>query len=43
LFSGEYDTVLVENNAAPVVIDAENGIVKHAKHVTELDRLACTV
>jgi len=43
LFSGEFDTVLVESNHPPKVIDAEAGIVLPPKHLTELDRLSITV
>ena len=43
MFSGEFETVLVESKAAPVVIDAEAGIILPPKHVTELDRLSHTV
>ena len=43
LFSGEFDTVLIESNEAPQVIDAAAGIVLPPKHLTELDRLAATV
>jgi hypothetical protein len=43
MFSGEFDTVLVESTEAPKVIDAQAGIFLPPKHVTELDRLACTV
>lgn len=43
LFSGEFDTVLMESNEAPKVIDAAAGIVMPPKNVTELDRLAATV
>jgi hypothetical protein len=43
MFSGEFETVLVESKAAPIVIDAEAGIILPPKHVTELDRLSHTV
>lgn len=43
LFTGEYDTVLVESTEEPKVIDAAAGIVLPPKHMTELDRLAVTV
>ena len=43
LFSGEFDTVLVESNEPPVVIDAAAGIILPPKNLTELDRLAATV
>ena len=43
LFSGEFDTVLIESSAPPKVIDAAAGIVLPPKHLTELDRLAVTV
>ena len=43
LFSGEFDTVLIESNEPPKVIDAAAGIVMPPKHLTELDRLAATV
>jgi len=43
LFSGEFDTVLIESQEAPRVIDAAAGIVLPPKHLTELDRLAATV
>ena len=43
LFSGEFDTVLIESDEAPKVIDAAAGIVLPPKHLTELDRLAATV
>ena len=43
LFSGEFDTVLVESNEPPTVIDAAAGIILPAKNLTELDRLAATV
>jgi len=43
LFSGEFDTVLIESNDPPQVIDAAAGIVLPPKHLTELDRLAATV
>ena len=40
LFTGEFDTVLFANSAAPVCVDAEMGVYMQAKPVTELDRLA---
>ena len=43
LFSGEFDTVLIESNEPPQVIDAAAGIVLPPKNLTELDRLAATV
>lgn len=43
LFSGEFDTVLIESDEPPKVIDAAAGIVLPPKHLTELDRLAATV
>lgn len=43
LFSGEFDSVLVESSEAPKVIDAAAGIVLPPKHLTELDRLAVVV
>ena len=43
LFSGEFDTVLIESHEAPQVIDAAAGIILPPKHMTELDRLAATV
>lgn len=43
LFSGEFDTVLIESKDPPTVIDAAAGIVLPPKHLTELDRLAATV
>jgi len=43
LFSGEFDTVLIESTDPPTVIDAAAGIVLPPKHLTELDRLAATV
>lgn len=43
LFSGEFDTVLIESNEPPKVIDAAAGIILPPKHLTELDRLAATV
>ena len=43
LFSGEFDTVLIESTEAPKVIDAAAGIVLPPKHLTELDRLAATI
>jgi len=43
LFSGEFDTVLIESNEPPQVIDAAAGIILPPKHLTELDRLAATV
>jgi len=43
LFSGEFDTVLIESRDPPKVIDAAAGIVLPPKHLTELDRLAATV
>ena len=43
MFSGEFETVLVESKAAPIVIDADAGIILPPKHVTELDRLSHTV
>jgi len=43
LFSGEFDTVLIESKDPPQVIDAAAGIVLPPKHLTELDRLAATV
>jgi hypothetical protein len=43
LFSGEFDTVLVESTEAPKVIDAAAGIILPPKHFTELDRLAVVV
>ena len=43
LFSGEFDTVLIESQEPPKVIDAAAGIILPPKHLTELDRLAATV
>ena len=43
LFSGEFDTVLVQSNEPPKVIDAAAGIILPPKNLTELDRLAATV
>ena len=43
LFSGEFDTVIVQSNEPPKVIDAAAGIILPPKHLTELDRLAATV
>lgn len=43
LFSGEFDTVLIESKEPAKVIDAAAGIVLPPKHLTELDRLAATV
>ena len=43
LFTGEFDTVLVESADEPKVIDAAAGIILPPKHLTELDRLAVTV
>ena len=43
LFSGEFDTVLVDSQEPPTVIDAASGIVLPPKNLTELDRLAVTV
>lgn len=43
MFSGEFETVLVESKDGPTVIDAEAGIVLPPKHVTELSRLSDTV
>ena len=43
LFSGEFDTVLIESQEPPKVIDAAAGIILPPKHLTELDRLAVTV
>lgn len=43
LFSGEFDTVLIESREPAKVIDAAAGIVLPPKHLTELDRLAATV
>jgi hypothetical protein len=43
LFSGEFDTVLIESDEPPKVIDAAAGIILPPKHLTELDRLAATV
>ena len=43
LFSGEFDTVLIESNEPPQVIDAAAGIILPPKNLTELDRLAATV
>lgn len=43
LFTGEFDTVLVESNEEPKVIDAAAGIILPPKHLTELDRLSVTV
>lgn len=40
LFTGEFDTVLFANTAAPVCVDAEMGVYMQAKPITELDRLA---
>jgi hypothetical protein len=43
LFSGEFDTVIVESTEAPKVIDAAHGIILPPKHLTELDRLSYVV
>ena len=43
LFSGEFDSVLVESNEAPKVIDAAAGIILPPKHLTEMDRLSVVV
>ena len=43
MFTGEFDTVLCESNEGPTVIDAAAGIILPPKHLTELDRLRCTV
>jgi hypothetical protein len=43
LFSGEFDTVLIESSEPAKVIDAVMGIILPPKHLTELDRLAVTV
>lgn len=43
LFTGEFDTILIESNDPPKVIDAAAGIVLPPRHLTELDRLAVTV
>lgn len=43
LFTGEFDTVLVQSHEKPKVIDAAAGIVLPPKHLTELDRLAVVV
>ena len=43
LFTGEFDTVLIESSQPPKVIDAAAGIILPPKHLTELDRLAVTV
>ena len=43
MFSGEFETVLVESKAPPTVIDAEAGIILPPKHITELDRLSHAV
>jgi len=43
LFSGEFDTILIESKELPRVIDAAAGIILPPKHLTELDRLAATV
>jgi hypothetical protein len=43
MFSGEFETVLVESKCGPTVIDAEAGIILPPKHTTELDRLSHTV
>jgi len=43
LFSGEYDTILIESKEPPKVIDAAAGIILQPKHLTELDRLSATV
>ena len=43
LFSGEFDTVVFESQESPKIIDAANGIILPAKHLTELDRLAFVV
>ena len=43
LFSGEFDTILIESNEPPKVIDAAAGIILPPKNLTELDRLAATV
>ena len=43
LFSGEFDTVLIESKEPPKVLDAAAGLILPPKHLTELDRLAATV
>ena len=43
LFTGEFDTVLIESTEAPKVIDAMTGIILQPKHLTELERLAFCV
>lgn len=43
LFSGEFDTIIIESKEEPKVIDAAAGIVLPPKHLTELDRLSVTV
>jgi hypothetical protein len=43
LFSGEFDTILVESTEAPKIIDAAAGIILPPKHFTELDRLSVVV
>lgn len=43
LFSGEFDTVLLESNEDPIVVDALQGIILPPKHLTELDRLTYVV
>lgn len=43
LFSGEFDTILMESKDTPKVLDANAGIILPPKHVTELDRLSATV
>ena len=43
-FTGEHDRVVIEQAvSAPVVIDADEGIVIPAKQVTELNRLSHVV
>ena len=43
LFTGEFDSILVQSTEPAKVIDAAAGIVLPPKHLTELDRLAVVV
>ena len=43
MFSGEFDTILLQSTDPPTVIDAAAGIIVPPKHLTELDRLAVTI
>lgn len=41
IFTGEFDTVIVESHEKPKLID--HGLVLPPKHLTELDRLSVVV